>query len=188
MLTIDVDLRQIEGAAEAFRQMPERLKKYMKTAMVDSLQEVFKHAFDRVHRVSGTLQRSLTMSRPVANAEGGFDGRVGTNLSYARVEEYGFVGPQNVKAHVRNVHGRNVFGKVDVQVASGLHGGADTFVSRRRKIAQGIAYVHPFVRNVNRPEHPYLRPALAESRDAIIRFHKQAVTDAVAELGMSGGG
>lgn len=161
MLTIDVDLRQIEGAEIAFRKMPERLKKHMKIAMQDSLYEVLKHAMDRVHVITGTLRRSITASRPVANSDGGFSGKVGTNLVYARMEEYGYTGPQNVRSHSRN----HAFGRVMRDFT-----------------------VQAFTRNVNRPEHPYLRPALAESRDAIIRFHKQAVTDAVAELGMSGGG
>lgn len=156
MLTIEVDVSQIAGAEAAFRQVPARLKKHMKTAMQDSLYEVLKHGMDRVHVITGTLRRSITATRPIENTGGGYDGKVGTNLVYAKMEEYGYSGPQNVRSHTRT----RAFGR------------------ETRPYIVGA-----FTRNINRPEHPYLRPALAESRDAIIRFHQQAVADTVAEMG-----
>jgi hypothetical protein len=187
VLNITVDVSQIDRAAEAFAKAPERLKKHLKLAMTDSLSEVLKGAMDRVHVVTGTLRRSITASRPVENEGGGYDGRVGTRVVYGPMEEYGVTNQtQNVRAYTRNVKSRSVFGQVSVQTASGLYGTADTFVSRRRKLAQGIAFVHPFSRIVNRPEHPYMRPGLAASRDAIVRYHQQAVSDALSEINSGG--
>jgi hypothetical protein len=159
VLNITVDVSQIDRAAEAFAKAPDRLKKHLKTAMTDSLHEVLKGAFDRVHYISGTLRRSITSSRPIENMGGGYDGKVGTNLVYARMEEYGFKGPQNVKAHQRT----SAFGRPTRPYTVG-----------------------PFTRNINRPEHPYMRPGLAASRDAIVRYHQQAVSDALSEINSGG--
>lgn len=155
MLTIDVDISQIAGAEEAFKRMPERLKKHMKLAMTDSLSKILEGAFDRVHVITGTLRRSITASHPIENDRGGYDGKVGTNLVYARMEEYGFTGPQNVRAFQRE----SAFGRPTRPYTVPAH-----------------------TRNINRPEHPYMRPALAAARDSIVKYHQQAVRDAVAEM------
>jgi hypothetical protein len=155
MLNLTIDVSQIAGAAEAFAKMPERMKKHLRTAMVDSEQEVFKHAFDRVHVISGTLKRSITMAPPTENSGGGYDGKIGTNLVYARMEEYGYTGPQNVRSHQRT----HAFGRTTRPFT-----------------------VPAFTRNINRREHPYMRPALAQARDAIIRYHQKSIADAVAEI------
>jgi hypothetical protein len=159
VLNVEIDLRGIEGAGDAFKRMPERLKKHLRVAMVDSLSEVLKGAFDRVHVISGTLRRSITTTHPIENMSGGYDGKIGTNLAYARMEEYGYRGPQNVKAFQRS----SAFGR-----------------------PTRLYTVPAFTRNINRPEHPYLRPALAAARESIIQFHRQAVTDTLSEMNAGG--
>lgn len=163
MLDLSIDVSQIDGAARLFAEFPERLKKNLQTAMQDSEYEVLKEAKDRVHVITGTLRRSITAARPEANAEGGWTGRVGTNVVYAAMEEFGFKGVQQVRSFVRSVKSRNVS-------------------ERRKKIASGVAYVRAHSRNVNRTGHPYLTTGLAASRAEILRLHETAITKTMTEM------
>ena len=157
MLELTIDVSQIQGAAEALRQFSERLKAHMRTAMQFSLDEVLKHAMDAVHVRTGTLRRSINTSRPIEVGTG-FEGKIGTNLSYAAMEEFGFTGLQNVRAHIRS----SCFGRSTRPFTVPAHS-----------------------RNINRQEHPYLRPALAMSIDAIQGFHEKAVADTAAEMNVA---
>jgi hypothetical protein len=163
VLTVEITVGELEGASEAFAAAPDRLKIHMREAMVESLKVVLKGALDRVHVISGTLRRSITAARPEENSEGGFDGRVGTNLAYARAEEFGFRGEENVRGYSRRVRGR------DVREA-------------RKMVAAGVGFVSPHTRRINRPPHPYLVPALEAARDAIIQAHGKAIEDTFADV------
>jgi hypothetical protein len=154
MMQINIDASQIKGAEEAFRLFPERLRAHMKKAMQFSLEEVLKHALDLVHVRTGTLRRSINMSQPI-EAGSGFDGKVGTNLVYGPMEEFGFAGTQKVRSFTRS----GAFGRPTKPYT-----------------------VSAFTRQVNRPEHPYLRPALARATDAIRAHHEKAVEDTAAEM------
>lgn len=155
VLNIEIDVSQIRGAEEALRRFPLRLKEHMRTAMKFSLEEVLKRALDLVPWKTGTLRRSINMSKPMEVGTG-FDGVVGTGgLPYARIIEYGFSGPQNVRAFIRS----GAFGRPTAPYTVPSH-----------------------TRQVNRAAQPYMRPALAASADAIQGFHAQAVEDTASEM------
>ncbi len=63
--------------------------------------------------------------------------RIGSDLPYARLQEMGFRGSENVKAYLREI--RQVFG---------------------RAVTPHPIAVRAFQRTVDRPGHPYLAPAL----------------------------
>lgn len=96
-------------------------------------------------KVTTTLARSihtltLESSRNTAVVS------VGTNLDYAAMVEFGYVGPQPVSAHFRTV--KEAFGrllKFPVEAAVRAH-----------------------IRQINRAASPYLRPALDSTRGAVV--------------------
>jgi hypothetical protein len=160
VLNVTVDVSQIEGAARAFRDYPDRLKKHLGVAMTDSLHEVTKELKDRVPVKTGALRRSWNEELPVKSnpddASGiGFVGTLGTNLVYARIVEYGFQGIEIVSAHTRS----ECFGRPTRPFTVPAH-----------------------TRTVNRPAHPYARPALEVAAPRIQQFHREAITDAMNEV------
>lgn len=181
MIEMDVNLEELDGAAEAFRRAPERVREFLRDAMYESGLEVLKAAKDRVHVISGALRRAITTSG-VESIGSGFRVRIGAKLPYARIEEEGFTGEENVRQHSRRVKSRNVYASSKAQVASGIRGGKDVYRSRRSKVAQGIAYVRAHSRRVNRPGHPYLSTALENSGETVRTIHRDAMNDAVAEV------
>ena len=74
----------------------------------------------------------------------GIYGTVGTNVEYARFQELGFTGAQNIRAHVRNV--KAAFGK-------SLKGGAVTVAVKGHS------------RHVEYPAHSFLASAVRELED-----------------------
>lgn len=95
---------------------------------------------------SGRLMKSITNPQVTESKI-----TIGSNLPYARIHQEGFDGSQNVRGHVRRVKSRNVFGKE--QRVSKKTGKAYT---ARAVIAQGIAHVKPFAREMKMPARPYL--------------------------------
>lgn len=182
MLNVTIDYSQITGARMLFQKYPERLKKNLLVAMKESLAEVTKELKERVPVKTGTLRRSWNPKLPPkANDQGGYDGKVASNLRYAAFMEFGFHDKEQVKAHTRQVGGRSVFGMVAVQTASGVRGGADTFASRRRKLAQGITFVKAHSRKVDFAGKPYARPGLLAAQPAVEAHHNRAVRNALKE-------
>lgn len=99
---------------------------------------------DDVLRVrTGRLRRSITTS--VTDDTDGIIGRVGTNVSYARFQEYGFTGTQTVKQSLRKV--TQAWGKP---------------LKEPREVV-----VREHQRQVNYPAHSFLRSALAEMSDEV---------------------
>ncbi len=92
---------------------------------------------------TGRLRRSITQR--VETSPGQITGIVGTNVKYARVHEFGFTGPQSVKAHVRQI--KSAFGRS---------------LSGTRPV---IVRAHS--RNVHIPERSFLRSALADMEPRI---------------------
>lgn len=86
---------------------------------------------DVLHVRTGTLRRSINYSVRGEGA-GTLIGTVGTNVSYARVHEYGFDGTVNVREHLRKLK------------------------------SQGSVTVRAHQRTVHIPERSFLRSALAE--------------------------
>jgi HK97 gp10 family phage protein len=94
---------------------------------------------DVLHVRTGRLRRSITQT--VTEDGGNILGTVGTNVVYARFQELGFSGTQNVRESLRTI--KTAFGK-------SIKGGAVTFTVRAHS------------RHVNYPAHSFLATALKE--------------------------
>ena len=85
-------------------------------------------------------------------------GIVGTNVEYAAFHEYGFSGPQNIKEHLRTI--KMAFGK------------------RLKK--PKIVTVRAHQRQVEYPEHSFLRSAMADMADEIRVAISEGVKEAIS--------
>lgn len=100
---------------------------------------------------TGRLRRSI--DQRTASSANGVDGRVFTNVEYARGHEYGFNGPVSVRGHLRMT--KQAFG---------------------RQMRQPRAvFVRPHARQVNIPERSFMRSALREMQGVIEHELVQAV-------------
>lgn len=93
---------------------------------------------------TGTLRRSIHSD--VIATGNSVTGIVGTNMEYAAFHEYGFHGTENVKEHLRTI--KQAFGKS---------------LKSPKKIT-----IHAHTRQVDYPEHSFLRSALADMRQEIM--------------------
>jgi phage gpG-like protein len=93
---------------------------------------------------TGTLRRSI--NRRVTMSDTSIQASVGTNVKYARIHEYGFTGPEQVKAHLRKI--TMAFGKP---------------LKEPRTVN-----VRAFTRQMNLPERSFLRSALADMTGEIL--------------------
>lgn len=94
---------------------------------------------DVLHVRTGRLRRSITQE--VTDDALSITGVVGTNVEYARFQELGFSGTQNVREHLRTI--KRAFGKA-------VKGGPVTFT------------VAAHARKVDYPAHSFLASSLKE--------------------------
>lgn len=156
-LQIVIDVSEIAGGAAAFKAYPARLQTHLLSAMTESMHEVMKEQKDRVPVRSGTLRRSWNEKLPPDAAPSGlgYTGTIGSNLEYAAAVEFGFHGPETVRAHIRSmVYGRTV----------------TPFT------------VPSFTRTANQPAHHYATGGLDAARGAVEALHVKAVTDTWNEM------
>lgn len=182
MLRLTLDASSVSRAIALFERFPRDLSSGLRRAMVNSTVDVMFRLKSTVHVITGTLRRSWQPKPILDSGDGvGWAGGTGTTLAYAAAEEFGLVGTQSVRAHVRHVASRDVRSKVE---RSGEEIASGRFKSRHKRVltAKGIAYVRAHQRRVNRPAHPYARPALADSREAVVRFHELAIAATYARL------
>lgn len=106
-----------------------------------------------LHVRTGTLRRSI--NQLVTEDSTGIRARVGTNVAYAAVHEYGFSGSVTVKAHTRTL-------------ASGT-----------------VQNVRSFTRTMNLPPRSFLRSTLEEEAPRIRSELRAAALDAVQLHGAS---
>jgi phage gpG-like protein len=97
---------------------------------------------------SGRLRRSINYR--VATSDTGVDAKVGTNVEYARVHEFGFKGAVNVREHIRKAKGKTQ------------------------------AMVRAHTRNVNMPERSFLRSTLREMKGDIDSRIARVVAQSIA--------
>jgi HK97 gp10 family phage protein len=98
-----------------------------------------------VPKRTGNLARSMH-TLPVHSSRNSAVVSVGTNVEYAAMIEFGYVGPQDVSAHFRTI--KEAFGR-----------------PLRFPVTAGV---RAHVRQINRPAQPYLRPALDSTRGAVV--------------------
>lgn len=142
----------------------ERCQNGIQTAITDRMNRITIKLQAHVVRdkLSGQVLRFRTnnlrgsIHQEVTSGNGSIIGMVGTNVEYAARHEYGFQGSETVKTHLRTI--RQAFGKP-------------------LKAPKQIE-VQQFTRNINYPEHSFLRSALADMRSDIM----VDLTEGVAEL------
>ena len=108
-------------------------------------------------RRSGNLSQHIYAK--VEETANSVTGLVGTNVPYGRVHEYGYHGPQHVRAFTRVVN--KIFGK---------------------PVNPTVQHVGAFTRNINIPARPFLRPSLEEMRETIHTRITNAVKQAARAI------
>jgi len=103
---------------------------------------------------TGQLRRSINQRFRDSGTR--IETQVGTNVKYAAIHEYGFDGPETVKAHARKIS--HAFG---------------------RTIAPTVVQVRSFERRVRMPERSFLRSSLNELRPQIEATIRQRVIAAL---------
>lgn len=104
-----------------------------------------------LHVQSGRLRRST--NEQTTDTGDRVTSSVGTNVSYGRFWELGFVGVQQVRAATVKAHRRLV---------------ARSGKKRRKGVAVAAFMRKAHSRRVNQPARPFLRPALAEMRGRVL--------------------
>lgn len=113
---------------------------------------------DVLHVRTGTLRRSVGYK--IVEDDSGIAAIVGTNLVYGAVHEFGFHGPEQVKAYNRRV--TKAFG--------------------RPLTKPTIARVRAHTRNVNFPERSFVRTSLSENLEQIRVEVEQSAKAATSEI------
>lgn len=174
MLSVRIDVREIEGAALLFQKFPERLKKYLRQAnqagsadLLKAIQANLEGANGGPRRRTGALKRAWKLARLVETSTG-FIGGAGASAEagglYARYQDQGFHGTEHVRAFIRRVKTRDLR-------------------EQRRRIATGIGYVRAHSRIVNYEGRPYVAPAVRDTADQIRQRHVDAIRRAIADTG-----
>lgn len=146
-ITIKIEDIGVDKLIAKFDGYVGRLRPQIKTAMQKIAFTLVRYVQEKklsgqvLHRRTGTLSRSIkgiVIDEP-ARIIGDVASRSGGNapLKYAARWEYGYVGTEKVKAHIR-------------RTASG-----------------GTANVRAFVRNINSAARPYMKPSKEENRGYI---------------------
>ena len=108
---------------------------------------------------SGALRRSIHSQVYVDGDIVHAEAASSADVPYAAIHEFGYVGVEHVREHVRTI--TNVFG----------HALKDPI----------LATVHPFNRRMNMPERSFMRSSLAEMSDDIVRGLQDAVNEALGK-------
>lgn len=112
--------------------------------------------------VTGRARRSIRRTNATISGNT-ITSSIGSNVNYVGIHEFGYTGPQTVQAHTRRVASRSVRGQVD---------------GKTRKVAQGIAFVRSFTRQVDVPEKAMIRRGIADRREVYGAGLSRAVVEA----------
>lgn len=165
MIYIDFENGSAERLKSFFEQSPARIEKSVEAAMLRVMADL--KTYIQTEKLQGQVLNSHKNGAGLAGSlnvrvtnEGGLaiSGSVGTILSYARIHEFGYSGPEDVRSFVR----------MQVQ-AWGRP------MNPPREVT-----VRPFTRQMNMPARPYMRPALAEKKQAIVERFRIAIQEALA--------
>ena len=125
---------------------------------------------------TGALQASVHFG---VDREGGLDvGYIGANTAYAARHEFGFVGVEQVREHLRRRYSvsdqlREYFEKNSPKKKL-------SDAKRKSMMTCTIETVRAHQRSVNYPAHSYLRSTVAENADQIEAALDEAVRDAIS--------
>lgn len=121
-------------------------------------------------RVTGDLSRSVYAT----NTDDGLTGIVGANTPYAARQEYGFKGVEHVREYMR----RNQFAMLSAKFNQI---GLETRPSKAKGKALRTQVVRAHTRNIDYPEHSYLRSALNEMRGKIAQDIEKTIRGTARE-------
>ncbi|MEN9885530.1 MAG: hypothetical protein RL758_108 [Pseudomonadota bacterium] len=125
---------------------------------------------------TGRLRRSINYR--MTDTETGVEARVGTNVEYARIHEFGFNGTVNVKESIRN---KKLTVKVRGQATYDKNGKMRLGRLRKMELIGDAYTVRAHTRRVNMPARSFLRSSMNEMRSEIKSRVAQAVGNALAK-------
>jgi len=162
-----------EALRERLSQAPAGLSKAMRDAMQRSLDVVYRKVSDNLtgrvlHVRTGRLRQSIQTSVE----DGGQKGRIGTNVEYAAIHEYG----GQTKPHVITARGRAL------RFVSPRFIGPAKLTAKGKLAKRQTAGSIVFARKVNHPgstipARPWLRPALRDSQEEIAAILKAGLAE-----------
>ena len=135
---------------------------------------------------SGRLRSSITMFNSLQDRDGA-SVRIGTNVEYARIHEFGFHDRVQVPGHIRRLKKRITVRRISaIQrfTESGMTAAAHiSFRKRKIDIRLGYAHVKPFTKFMSIPERPFLRPAVTniENRESVKKIIEKEIRKAIKE-------
>ena len=159
-LALDIDDTRVVATFDA---LPGKVRDALltKCSMLSLLLEAKikgKLSGDVLNVQTGALRRSIHSQVYVEGDVVHAEAASSADVPYAAIHEFGFVGTEHVREHVRTI--TSVFGHA--------------------LKAPILVTVHPFDRQMNMPERSFMRSSLAEMSDDIVRGLQDAVAGAVA--------
>jgi phage gpG-like protein len=162
-----------EALRERLARGPVDLSKAMRDAMQRSLDVVYRKVADNLtgkvlHVQTGRLRQSIQ----TAVEEGGQRGRIGTNVEYAAIHEYG----GQTKPHVITARGKAL------RFVSPRFVGPVKLTAKGKLAKRQTAGSIVFARKVSHPgstipARPFLRPALRDSQEEIKAILKSGLAE-----------
>jgi phage virion morphogenesis protein len=106
-----------------------------------------------------TLYKSGRLFDSITSESGPDFASVGTNMIYGNVHQFGFDGDVAVRAHVRRVRGRDVWGQ-----------GEGRGRRKQQLMASGVGFVRAHTRRMRIPPRPFLGMSGDDATEIIQRF------------------
>lgn len=164
-------------------QFPESLRSQLRKAVQESVFNLQAHV--KANKLSGQVLKNRTgrlrrsISQSVTDTGTAVVGIVGTNVKYARAQEYGFKGIVTVREHLRQLRTAHRM----ALVGASKHGGIGEYVKKRGKLTGEVATVKEHSRKVDLPARSFLRSALKDVTPEFMQTIQQAVNDACKRNG-----
>jgi len=164
-----------EALVEKMTQAPGAVSKAMKDAMQRSLDIIYRRVTDNLTgRILKVRTGRLRQSIQTAVEDGGQRGRIGTNVEYGAIHEFG----GTTKPHVITARGKRL------RFVSSRFIGPVKLTKKGKLAKKQTAGSVVFASKVNHPgstmpARPFLRPALAESQEEIKALLLAGLTEAL---------
>ncbi|MCX7723546.1 MAG: hypothetical protein N2379_10905 [Verrucomicrobiae bacterium] len=199
---MEIQSKNEQVALRSLQTMDARLMRFLRGALVRSLQHVIKKSQSeylqgprpkKIQSISYRLWSSLWWAtEPGANS---IIGRVGSTVPYAAYHEFGFYGTVNVPAHTRILRVLGARGRPLREIRRAAYGEGGVFLgwletrkqavqrfrARGRVVTPISTVVRAHVRRVAYPGKPYLRPALEESLPVVRAEIEAALQQAASQ-------
>lgn len=155
-----------------FNNAASKIENGVRRGLLLSGQLVAQRATRKAPRLTGRLKRSIIQGLPYASGPGRWAVDVGTNVEYARAQEFGsgLYGPKKQRYPIYPRRGKVLaFDWPNAPASLKYAGQLETTSTGMLVAKKGVAkartkFVFAYVMHPGVPPHPYLRPALKESR------------------------